>query len=95
MLTCKEATQLASRGLDEKLTVRERVSLWLHLAMCRLCRHYVRNIKKLHAVMQKAGAAGQVLLPDSVRLSRKSRERIEKKLRDALRKADRSSQKIN
>lgn len=95
MLTCKEATQLASKGLDEKLTVRERFSLWLHLAMCRLCRHYVRNILKLHRLMQKAGQAGKELLPESVRLSGNSRERIEKKLREVMRNADRSTEKKN
>jgi len=95
MLTCKEATQLASKGMDENLTGRERVALWLHLAMCRLCRRYVRNIKKLHAVMQKAGAAGQALLPDSVKLSGKSRERIGQVLDGALQQGKKSRRKKN
>jgi hypothetical protein len=38
MLTCKEATQLASQELDRKLGITERVGLRLHLLICSGCR---------------------------------------------------------
>jgi predicted anti-sigma-YlaC factor YlaD len=84
MLTCKEASYLASKKLDKKLTFNERMGFWLHLGMCRLCRHYATDIAKLHAMMQKAGKAGLVLLPESVKLSEQSRERIKQILDKAL-----------
>lgn len=38
MLTCKEATELASQGLDRNLGVGERLTLRLHLMICSGCR---------------------------------------------------------
>jgi hypothetical protein len=36
-LTCKEASRLISTGLDTKLSLAERTSLRLHLALCDAC----------------------------------------------------------
>lgn len=38
MLSCKEATQLISQGMDRHLTLAERLGLRLHLLICRGCR---------------------------------------------------------
>lgn len=80
MLTCKEASHLASKALDTRLTLRERLGLGLHLAMCALCRRYVGDLKKLRAQLKKIGQLGDALLPDSVKLSKQSRERIKQAL---------------
>jgi len=88
MLTCEEASYLASKKIDGKLRWNERIGFWLHIAMCRLCRRYAKDIKKLHALMLKKGKTGQVLLPESVTLSEKSRERIKKVLNKALQQAE-------
>ena len=37
IITCKEASRLISAGLDRKLGFVDRVSLRIHLAMCRAC----------------------------------------------------------
>ena len=84
MLTCKEASYLASKKLDEKLTWRESLAFRLHIIMCGLCRRYAVEIKKLHRVMQKAGKSSLSMLPASVKLSRQSRERIKQALDKAL-----------
>ena len=84
MLTCKEAIYLASKKLDKNLTLRERMDFLLHTAMCSLCRHYARDMKKLHELMLKASKVGQTLLPESVKLSELSRERIKHALDKAL-----------
>jgi len=84
MLTCKEAIYLASKKLDKNLTLRERMGFLLHTAMCSLCRHYVRDMKALHKLMLKAGKVGQTLLPESVKLSEQSRDRIEQEIDKAL-----------
>ena len=84
MLTCKEVSYLASKKLDEKLTLKERMGFWLHIGMCHLCRRYATDIKKLHALMKKASKSGLALLPESVKLSEQSRERIKQVLDKAL-----------
>ncbi|MBU0498576.1 MAG: zf-HC2 domain-containing protein [Gammaproteobacteria bacterium] len=43
MLNCKEAARLVSEGMDRKLGLGERLSLGLHLALCRGCRHFRRQ----------------------------------------------------
>ncbi|MGR9046435.1 MAG: anti-sigma factor family protein [Gammaproteobacteria bacterium] len=88
MLTCKEASQLASKALDARLTGLEKLSLGLHLAICSLCRRYVRDLKKLRAMIRKAGNSGSGLLPESVKLSEQSRERIKQVLNKALNQSD-------
>ena len=84
MLTCKEASFLASKKLDKKLTWRERIDFSLHTAMCKLCRHYARDMNALHKLMQKMGETGRTLLPESTKLSEHSRDRIKQALDKAL-----------
>ncbi|NOR70579.1 MAG: zf-HC2 domain-containing protein [Methylomarinum sp.] len=84
MLTCKEASYLASKKLDKELTLREQIGFSLHIAMCSLCRHYARDMNRLHTLMLKAGEAGQTLLSESAKLSEQSRERIKQVLDKAL-----------
>jgi hypothetical protein len=50
LLSCKEASQLASQGLDRKLGMAERVALRVHLAICRGC----RNVADEMAFLRKA-----------------------------------------
>jgi hypothetical protein len=40
MLSCKEASLLMSQGLDRRLSRWERVSLRLHLVICKGCRRF-------------------------------------------------------
>ena len=84
MLTCKEASYLASKKLDEKLTWRESLDFRLHIMMCGLCRRYAMEMKKLHGVLQKMGEYSLSLLPESVKLSSQSRKRIKQALDKAL-----------
>jgi hypothetical protein len=39
-LTCKQAAELLSQGQDRKLSVPERLTLRMHLAVCQGCRDY-------------------------------------------------------
>jgi hypothetical protein len=84
MLTCKEASYLASKKLDKNLSWRESLSFKLHIMMCGLCRRYASEIKKIHSILQKAGKTGLSALPESIKLSEESRERISKALDKAL-----------
>lgn len=40
MLSCKDATHLLSAAQDRKLTLAERLSLNMHLAMCKGCSNF-------------------------------------------------------
>lgn len=47
MLNCKDMTKLISDSLEEKISVRRRLELWLHITMCGMCRRFRSNIIEL------------------------------------------------
>jgi len=49
MISCKEASRLASQQLERQLTLGERVRLRLHLAICVGCRRMERQFRFLRA----------------------------------------------
>ena len=53
MMSCKEATQLLSQGLDRQLTLWERCGLRFHLLICRGCEATARHF----AFLRKATGA--------------------------------------
>jgi predicted anti-sigma-YlaC factor YlaD len=50
MINCKQATAMASQQLDRELSLRQRLSLKLHLLICRYCRNYRRQLRFLHRI---------------------------------------------
>jgi hypothetical protein len=52
-LTCKQATALISQGHDRTLSLRERVTLRLHLLICDACSHFVRQSAFIRRAMQR------------------------------------------
>lgn len=57
MLNCKEATRLASKALDEELTLAEKTNFAFHLMMCSGCRHFQQNIRFLRQAAEHAKPA--------------------------------------
>ena len=57
-LSCKEATQLVSQGLDRKLGFGERVALRLHLAICDGCTRFNRQVAFLRRALRGLPQAG-------------------------------------
>lgn len=47
MMSCKEAGRLVSEARDHELSMRNRMGLRMHLAMCRVCKIYNRQIEML------------------------------------------------
>ena len=47
MISCKEASRLASQQLERQLTLRERVQFRLHLAICVGCRRMEKQFQFL------------------------------------------------
>lgn len=50
-LTCKESSLLTSRRLDGPLLMRERIALRLHLAVCKACPAFDRQMQTLRQAM--------------------------------------------
>lgn len=40
MMNCREATRLLSESQDRRLSIKERISLKLHVSMCSGCRNF-------------------------------------------------------
>lgn len=45
MLSCKEVGELLSKGLDQQLSFRERMSLKIHLMICKGCSRYQEQLR--------------------------------------------------
>ena len=84
MLSCKEVSCLVSKGLDNRLSWRERFGLRIHLMMCRLCRRYVQDMRFLRrAFKQQAGEEGKPSPATGATLPNASRKRIKQALHNA------------
>lgn len=53
MLSCKELVAHSSDYLDGQLNLRERLGVRAHLAMCRHCRRFIRQMKVTQAVLRQ------------------------------------------
>ena len=53
MLSCKESSQLSSQSLDRALSIRERLSLRLHLLICDVCSRFVKQMNLLRLAIRR------------------------------------------
>lgn len=53
MLTCKEATRLSSEALDRGLSLRERLSLRMHIMMCKGCTNFEEHMRQLRTMTRR------------------------------------------
>lgn len=77
MLRCREISKLVSESMERKLSFRERVQLAMHLAMCRLCAGFAKQVRLLRTAARQD--AERIAVADSdqeTRLSPEARERI-------------------
>ena len=82
---CKQMTALMSESLERPLTVRERVTLRLHLWVCIWCVWYLEQLHVLRAALRQRGErdehAGAEDAAAAERLSPEARERIKRALK--------------
>lgn len=83
MLNCKEASLLASKQMDSKLTLRERIGLRLHISLCDLCSRYLKDLKKLRLIMRYTASEEVSGLPETIKLPEQDRLRIHNSLQAA------------
>jgi hypothetical protein len=79
MISCKQATQLVSTGLDQKLSLSQRISLKLHLFICHYCRTYVRHLNFLR---RATGRLEQHIEQQGQPLSAKAREKVKQSIKN-------------
>lgn len=53
MISCKRATELISKGVDEPLGRFEALQLRLHLYVCEFCVQFRRNVEILRGAVRK------------------------------------------
>lgn len=75
--SCKEASRLQSRALDQKLPALERLGLRIHLTLCKWCRRYGKQIRFL-----RDAAHHHLADNTSQKLSQSARDRIKQRLQD-------------
>jgi len=80
MPTCREATELASREMDEYLSLFDRLGLRMHLAICKNCRRFAVQLKEMRRLLQLETGADD----DAVGLDPDARRRIETELQIKL-----------
>ncbi|HEB56359.1 MAG TPA: zf-HC2 domain-containing protein [Gammaproteobacteria bacterium] len=85
MLTCKQATELASKSLDKKLSFRQRIELRLHLLMCRQCRNY---LAQLHILRRAARQMARSVEKGQQQLSSEARKRIRNNINELKNNSD-------
>ena len=64
MLSCHQATRLASDAQERPLTYKEKISLKIHTMMCTGCRNFENSIGTLRKTMQ-GFASGNYDAPDN------------------------------
>jgi len=80
MTTCRETTELASRAMDERLPLSNRMALRLHLAICENCARFNRQLQEMRRLFREETAAPD----DAAGLAPEARRRIETELQKRL-----------
>lgn len=50
---CKQATRLASLQMERRLSLKETIDLYLHLAVCSLCKNFTHQIAGLRRTLRQ------------------------------------------
>ncbi len=79
--TCRSLAPLMSESLERRLTVRETLTLRLHLAVCVWCHWYLRQLGELREQARARGREDDVTVGSSASdLTDEARERIRRAL---------------
>jgi len=74
--SCRRATYLVSASLDRPLTRRERLSLRLHLLVCRHCRRFQAQVRRLREFIASIPRDGLPVSYLKTQLSQEARDRM-------------------
>lgn len=79
-VSCKESTELVSRAMDERLSFADRLAMRMHLAICRNCARFARQLQDMRRLLHSETGADDVVAG----LSQEARQRIETELQKKL-----------
>lgn len=82
MPDCQAAIRLQSEALDHPLSQRQRLGLWIHLALCRWCLRYGKHIRFLRTAAQQCDPQND----PKHNLPTEARERIKRRLQSEIKK---------
>ena len=77
MITCKRAIELVSQSQDTRLAPLARLSLWLHLIICKYCVSFKTQLGIIKLVVAKLKEEKQIDLPNA------TKDRIKDKIRQS------------
>lgn len=81
MVSCKEVSRLLSESMERKLSFWERIGLWFHLSMCKLCKGFSKDLQQLReAARRHAQDVASDATDLDAALSPESRERMKRAL---------------
>ncbi len=83
MPNCRETARLVSESMDRKLPLFKRMTIWLHLRMCRYCRRFEQQLAKIRQISRYINQHLEAL-DSSAALPDEARERIRTALRTHL-----------
>jgi hypothetical protein len=78
--TCQEATRLMSDSLDQKLSLRQRLQMKLHVLVCMWCERYRRQLLFLRQAMQQSSKYAERGIAPPPSLPPEARERLNRAL---------------
>lgn len=85
MPPCKEITLLASKAIDTKISLRERLHIRLHILLCKGCHRFYQQIHFLHTIIHHQHAPGhEHSSPFSATLSEASKQRLKDAISSSL-----------
>ena len=79
MFKCSEVTKLISRSMDQDLPLRQKIGVRIHLAMCKYCSMYKKQLELIRKFIKDAIEAEIVPAPP-LTLSPQARERMKQRL---------------
>lgn len=80
-LHCDAATELVSQELDEPLGLADRLALRSHILICRSCRRFQRQVRRIHQAARTLERARAAAVAEEM-LSPEARRRIVQALRE-------------
>ena len=82
MMNCRQISRLVSQSLDARLPWRQRVAIRIHLLYCVWCRRYAAQLDFLHRAGKELKA--ETLADPADKLPTDAKEKMQSRLRDAL-----------
>lgn len=80
-INCKTAAVRSSQLRDQNLRGIKKLELWYHIVICRICRIYNRQIRKLGRVSRLVGDTSTTGDKGTLRLSDEAKTRIKNYLK--------------